>query len=223
MAELDDGAPVPTSDGAGRRSGDSLADTCGIVLAGGRASRFGRNKLDATVGTRSLLSLAVETLSSICDEVVVTVAPDYRPRDLPANTRVVVDAAPFGGPVLGLLSGARATQRNRLLVVGGDMPTLVPDVLRQLLAALSGAQHEVAVLGLGQSDEPQPLPLALKRRSLLERHPDHELMAGRSLRWLLDRLDRSVIPESAWRLADPMALTLRDVDRPEDLADLRSP
>lgn len=222
MADLHDGAPVPASDGVGRRSGDSPADTCGIVLAGGRATRFGRNKLDARVGSRSLLSLAVATLSDICDEVIVTVAPDYRPRDLPANARVVVDAAPFGGPLLGLLSGARATERDRLLVVGGDMPTLVPDVLRQLLAALSGPQHELVVLGLGRSDEPQPLPLALKRRSLLERHPDHESMDGRSLRWLLDRLDRRVIPEASWRLADPMALTLRDVDRPEDLADLRS-
>jgi molybdopterin-guanine dinucleotide biosynthesis protein A len=116
-----------------------------------------------------------------------------------------------------------ATERDRLLVVGGDMPTLVPDVLRQLLAALSGSPHEAVALGLGVADEPQPLPFAIVRRSLLERGMDLESMAGRSLRWLLDGLDRRVIPEDAWRLTDPLASTLCDIDRPDDLADLRSP
>jgi hypothetical protein len=79
------------------------------------------------------------------------------------------------------------------------------------------------VLGLGVADEPQPLPLAIERRSLLEHGKNLESLAGRSLRWLLDGLEHGVIPEAAWRLADPPASTLRDVDRPEDLADLRSP
>jgi molybdopterin-guanine dinucleotide biosynthesis protein A len=208
---------------ANHPTGIPRADACGIVLAGGRASRFGGDKLTAMVGARPLLSLAVETVAGVCEEVIVTIAPGYHTPSLPPNARAVVDVAPFGGPLLGLLSGAMHTERDRLLVVGGDMPTMVPEVLRQLLAALSESPQEAVALGLGPADEPQPLPLAIKRRSLIERGEDLESVAGRSLRWLLDGLDRRVIPEAAWRLADPLASTLCDVDRPDDLADLRSP
>jgi molybdenum cofactor guanylyltransferase len=195
-----------------------MADTCGVILAGGRASRFGRDKLSATLGSRPLLSLAIEAVSGMCEEVVVTVAAGYHLPLLPPNARPVVDPAPYQGPLAGLLSGAMATHQDRLLVVGGDMPTLVPDVLRQLLEALSGP-HRAAMLGLGPSADPQPLPCALQRRALLARGPDQASVVGRPLRWMLDMLEPVVVPESAWRRADPDGLTLRDIDEPADLAD----
>jgi molybdenum cofactor guanylyltransferase len=218
VADTDGGARVGAPGLATGAATNLRSDTCGIVLAGGRSSRFGRDKLSASVAARPLLILAVEAVASICAEVVVTVAAGYRLPLLPPNARPVVDPAPYQGPLAGLLSGAMATHRDRLLVVGGDMPTLVPDVLRQLLDALSGP-HRAAMLGLGPSADPQPLPCALQRRALLARGPDQASVVGRPLRWMLDMLEPVVVPESAWRRADPDGLTLRDIDEPADLAD----
>ena len=187
------------------------------MLAGGRASRFGGDKLSAREGSHSLLALAVGALSAVCEEVIVAVAAEYRPPPLPSAARLVVDPEPYRGPVMGLLSGAMATDRRLLLVAGGDMPTLVPDVLRQLLEAVA-TTHQAAVLGLGPEYAVQPLPHAIRRSAVLERCEDPGSSGSRSLRWLLRSLDCFVIPEDAWRVADPLGLTLRDVDRPEDLS-----
>ena len=194
-----------------------MEDTCGIVLAGGRASRFGGDKLSAREGSRPLLALAVEALSAVCEEVVVAVAAAYRPPALPSAARLVADPEPYRGPVMGLLSAAMATDRKLLLVAGGDMPTLVPDVLRQLLEAVATA-HQAAALGLGLECAAQSLPHALRRSALLEQSWDPESSGGRSLRWLLRSLDCFVIPEATWRVSDPLGRTLRDVDWPEDLS-----
>jgi len=215
-----DASGADPADGPADPSGVPLVpmdDTCGIVLAGGRASRFGGDKLSAREGSRSLLALAVEALSAVCEEVVVAVAAGYRPPPLPPAARLVTDPEPYRGPVMGLLSGAMATDRRLLVVAGGDMPALVPDVLRQLLAAVA-TTHQAAVLGLGPECAVQPLPLALRRSTVLERFWDPGSSGGRSLLWLLRSLDCFVIPEDAWRIADPLGMTLRDVDRPEDLS-----
>ena len=192
-------------------------DACGIVLAGGRSRRFGGDKLIATIGDRPLLSLAVDAVSTVCDEVVVAVASGYRPpMTFPEHVRTVVDIEPDGGPLTGLLTGAMAAHRERLLVVAGDMPLLVVSVLRMLLEAL-GSSREAAALGWGQEDTAQPLPLALRRTAALVALETSVEPGRGSLRSLLGRLDIVVIPEPSWRTLDPDGATLRDVDRPEDL------
>lgn len=187
------------------------------MLAGGRASRFGRDKLSVTVASRPLLALAIDAVARVCDEVVVTIAPGYRPPPLPAELRLVVDPTPHEGPVSGILSGAATTEMGVLLVVGGDMPTLVPAVLEMLVAATRDSGRPT-VLGLGDVDTPQPLPHALQRAALSGWPGDRPREKSPSIRSLLRSLDCRVIPEAVWRSLDPAGLTLRDVDRPDDLA-----
>jgi molybdopterin-guanine dinucleotide biosynthesis protein A len=93
------------------------------------------------------------------------------------------------------------------------MPTMVPDVLADLLDALE--RREAAVLA--DDDGPRPLPLAV-RRSLAAPAVERLLDAGeRRLRALLEALDVEVLPPDAWRRRDPLGATLRDVDVPDDL------
>ena len=58
----------------------SAARVTGIVLAGGRSTRFGGDKLAAEIGGRPLLHLAIEAVAGVVDEVVVVVAPGCRHR-----------------------------------------------------------------------------------------------------------------------------------------------
>ena len=134
------------------------ADRVGaIVLAGGRSSRFGRDKLAEPVDGRPMLDLAIDAVRGLTSDVIVVVAPDDA-RDVPADVRVVRDARPFDGPLAGLATGLAAVDpaTEWVLVVGGDMPALVPAVLARLLDALDG--HEVAVLA--DDAGPRPLPIA---------------------------------------------------------------
>ena len=50
--------------------------TSAIVLAGGASTRFGGDKLRATLDGRPLLDHALEAVGAIANPVVVVIAPD---------------------------------------------------------------------------------------------------------------------------------------------------
>jgi molybdopterin-guanine dinucleotide biosynthesis protein A len=192
-------------------------EASGIVLAGGRSSRFGRDKLVEPVGGRPLVQHAIATLAGLCREVLVVVPPvgDGPPMPTDVDARLVRDPEPFGGPLMGLLAGLEQAREPIALVVGGDMPDLQPAVLRSLVAALDDPDAEAALLGhRGRS---QPLPVAVRNGAATP--AARRLLADgeRSLTALAGKLRVAVIDEIEWRGLDPTAATLRDIDRPEDL------
>jgi molybdopterin-guanine dinucleotide biosynthesis protein A len=191
----------------------------GIVLAGGRSSRFGSDKLAARYGDLTVLDLAVAAVGSVASEVIVVLAPgDDRP--LPATSVPVqraIDPEPFGGPLVGLLAGLEAAREPVALVVGGDMPTLAPDVLRMMIGLLLASEGTRDAAVLVQRGEMRPLPCAI-RNGAATQAARHLLGEGdRSLLSLIRSLSALLVAESDWRPLDPTAATLLDVDVPGDL------
>ena len=185
-----------------------------IVLAGGRSSRFGRDKLAEPIDGRPMLDHAVDAVRAIATEIVVVAARDGA-TVMPAGVRVVHDARAYEGPLAGLATGLAGLEPavERIVVVGGDMPTIVPAVLRRMIDRLEG--HDLVVLAddVGQ----RPLPMAL-RRTHVGPAVDRLLGSGeRRLRALLVELDVVVLEPATWRADDPSGETLRDVDVPDDL------
>ncbi len=186
-----------------------------IVLAGGRSARFGRDKLAEPIDGRPLLHHAIAAVRDVATDIVVVAAPDANP-DLPDGVHLAHDPVACEGPLAGLAAGLAALDPavDRLIVVAGDMPTLVPAVLQGLLDTVASGP-DAAILGL-DGDTP-PLPLALRRRRA-QAAVGTLLDAGeRRLRAISNVLDAQVIPEATWRLDDPSAATLRDIDTPGDL------
>jgi molybdopterin-guanine dinucleotide biosynthesis protein A len=190
----------------------------GIVLAGGRSDRFGRDKLAEIVNTRPLLHHAVTAVAGLCTEVVVVVGPERPAPGLPADapTRIVRDPEPYGGPLVGLLAGLEAAREPVALVVAGDMPTLQPAVLAALLRTLDDTDTEVGLLE--HQGRASPLPAALRNGAATPRAQRLLAQDERRLSALMDGLRAHVIAEGDWRGLDPTAATLRDIDTPEDLA-----
>jgi molybdopterin-guanine dinucleotide biosynthesis protein A len=210
------GGSARPSGGSARRSGGSARVT-GVVLAGGRSMRFGRNKLAEPMADGStILAHAVAAAALVCREVVVVIAPDAPvPAGLPANARVVVDPESFGGPLVGLAAGLARVSDEVVLVAGGDMPDLVPSVLARLAQVL--ADGSAGAVRLADRDQAAALPCAVRREPAL-RAAESALGAGdRRLRGLFERLVVELVPEADWRILDPAARTLGDIDRPEDL------
>jgi molybdopterin-guanine dinucleotide biosynthesis protein A len=189
-----------------------------IVLAGGRSSRFGTDKLARQLDGRPLLDHAIDAVRAVEPEVevVVVTRPDGRP-EVPSDVRVARDPIAFEGPLAGLVAGMSVLPDgvDRVLVVGGDMPTLVPAILRRLLAAVEDEAVELAALEDGGLA--RPLPMAL-RRAPAEEAARALLDAGeRRLRALAGSLASMAVPEREWRAIDATGATLRDVDVPADL------
>lgn len=188
-----------------------------IVLAGGRSSRFGRDKLAEPIDGRALLHHAIDTVRPFARETVVVLRPDALP-DVPPDVRIAHDPAPFEGPLVGLLAGLVAATGTTVLVAAGDMPELVPSVVELLLAALDDPRTEAALLV--QDGRSRPLPMALRR--LPARVAAARLVAAgeRRLGALPAALATTAIDEAAWRALDPDGRTMRDIDT---TADLRGP
>ncbi len=183
-----------------------------IVLAGGRSSRFGRDKLAEPLDGRPLLAHAVGVVQAIADDVVVVLAPDA-PEPSLAGVRFARDPEPFGGPLVGLLAGLEVVTEETVLVVAGDMPSLDPGVLRLVIECLDGVQASALLDG----ETIRPLPAAFLRSAARAAGLRLRDTGERSLRALFGEIVVRTIPDTAWRALDPTAVTLRDIDRPSDL------
>lgn len=189
----------------------------GIVLAGGRSTRFGADKLRAELGGRPLLHHPIVVLAEVCSEVLVALAPDAPEPTLPGGVavpiRIVRDAMADAGPLAGLVAGLEAAGEGIVLVVGGDQPDLRPELLRLLVSSLGEASAAV----LADGEAPRSLPLVVRRDPALVVARRALGSERRSLLGVIFGLGCVVVPESAWRTADPEGSWRRDVDRPSDL------
>ena len=185
-----------------------------IVLAGGRSSRFGRDKLAEPVGGTRLLDRAIAAVRPLASEVLVVTAPGGRP-DLPDDVRLVQDPVAFEGPLSGLVTGLDAAREPLAIVVGGDSPSLVGAVLASMLDRLDRPGIQAVVLG--HEGRPRPLPIAVRREPALVHARELFESGEQRLRSVLDRLEVEVIPELVWRELDPDAATVRDIDTPDDV------
>lgn len=185
-----------------------------IVLAGGRSSRFGRDKLAETFGGRTVLEQSIAAVGPLVRETVVVTASDGAPA-VPDDVVLVRDPRPYEGPLSGLLTGLRVATQPVVLLVGGDMPTMVDPVLGLLLAELADPMIEAAMLE--DDGRGRPLPGAFRVAAALA--AAERLVAGgdRSLRALYGALVTALIAEATWRRLDPEGRTLRDIDTPADL------
>lgn len=199
------------------------SDTDGIVLAGGRSSRFGRDKLAEPIDGEPLLWRPIRALAAAdCDGIVVVIGPEADEPALPAELASIVrftrDPEAFGGPLVGLRSGLVESNATRVLVAAGDQPELRPGLLRLLRGAVRDGGHApAAAILVDPVGVRRPLPCVLDRRLALAA-ADELLAAGeRRLRAVLDRLETVAIDEAGWRPADPDGDWTRDIDAPEDL------
>jgi molybdopterin-guanine dinucleotide biosynthesis protein A len=213
----------------------------GIVLAGGRSARFGRDKLSAMLGDRPLIAHAIHAVGSVTD-VVIVAGPhradpnahsgDDQQRIEAAHwttrpVRATSDGEPAGGPLVGLraaLAAAIQEGADEAVVVGGDMPWLRPAVLERMLVALDrdgtpprrASGHPEAVVAV-RAGSWRPLPIALRVPAAAIATDAHLSDGARDLFGMLRRLDLTILPEAEWRPLDAGGATFRDVDRPHDL------
>lgn len=184
----------------------------GILLAAGKSTRFGANKLlHPLPDGMPLVVAALRNLRQGVDEVVVVVRPDDTDllRLLSREAaRVVACAAAERGMGASLACGVAASSHaDGWLVALGDMPHIPPAVIASVAERLRNGAAIVA-------------PTLDGRRG-------HPVGFGRDLFEPLSKLDgdtgaRSIIEANAARLqllACQSAGVLRDIDTPADLQD----
>jgi molybdopterin-guanine dinucleotide biosynthesis protein A len=191
-----------------------------VVLAGGASSRFGADKLAAPMDGRPLLHHALGAVDEVAATIVLVLAPGVgSPALPPLRARILVahDPDAHQGPLAGLVASLASLPAgiDRAVLVGGDMPSLVPDVLHRLLECLV-VDPSLGVATL-EAEPAASLPMAVRPSAVGPAASELLADGRRALRGLLARVPAAVIPAADWRALDPDGRTLRDVDTPRDL------
>jgi molybdenum cofactor guanylyltransferase len=190
-----------------------LPEASGVVLAGGRSLRMGRDKLPLKIGGVSLLEHVVNVLASRCAEVIVVGGGDV-PRDVTGQR--VPDLRPGReGPLAGMEAGLSAARHPIVFVAAGDMPFVPGAMVDFLLGRL--AQRGLSAVLPRHGGRPQPLCAAYDR-AILPRLASALDAGMRSVRDLLGDLEEIEYIETGElrRFGDP-DLFLMNVNSPADL------
>lgn len=191
----------------------------GILLAGGRSRRMGRDKaLLPLPGTERLTF--VEHLSTMltacCSEVVLVARDAEQAAEYAfADIQTITDEAPDIGPLMGLYSGLRAITASHALVIAVDMPFVQPAVVRLLLSQPQDDALLVPVVnGFHQ------VLLAVYPRSILPAVEERLRAGRRDPRSLLAVARVRSIDEAQLRAVDPQLRSFVNINTPEELTNL---
>jgi molybdenum cofactor guanylyltransferase len=187
-----------------------------IVLAGGAGTRLGGvNKALVEVGGRRVVDRLLAALRPLGGDIVL-VNNDGSLAGIP-GTRVVPDAEPGAGPLMGLYSGLQAVTTPLAVAVACDLPFVSTDLLRGLLALAEGYDAVVPVLG------EQPEPLHAVYRAACAPAIQNALAQGRKrVNSFFDDVRVRYVREDELRAWDPELRSFLNVNRPDDLARARA-
>ena len=111
----------------------------GIILAGGKSSRLGRDKAWEDVGGQRIIDRVIGALQSSCDEVLIIGDRPERQNELslPKCIQYRSDDLKGRGSIGGLYTGLKGSDTLWSLVVACDMPFISRELIRFMLSIIS--------------------------------------------------------------------------------------
>ncbi len=102
----------------------------GIILAGGKGIRLGRNKGMAELNGRHLIEYVIENLSEICDEILISSNSDQCEK---FGFPVIPDRYHGKGPMAGIHACLVESKNEHNIIVSVDTPFVGPEFIQFLL------------------------------------------------------------------------------------------
>ena len=129
-------------------SGTVTTSMTGVMLAGGKSRRLGRDKRFVELQGRTLFERSLSVLESLFPEILVVVAEPH-PQLAGLQHRLVTDLIPDCATLGGLYTGLSYATHPRIFAVACDMPFLDPRVVQQMAALSQQADIVMARLANG--------------------------------------------------------------------------
>ncbi|MCD6506951.1 molybdenum cofactor guanylyltransferase [Candidatus Poribacteria bacterium] len=183
-----------------------------IVLAGGRSSRFKRDKALILWEGKPLIVRQVDMLKGLFDEIIVVTGNERRYEEL-IDVKVVKDLIKGKGPLGGIHAGLSSSSNDYNLILPCDMPLLNEKVISLLLDEINGRSRIILPVVRGYVE---PL-VGIYHRDCI---PFAEmLLRGGKLKvlGLMDFVPTKLIPENRVLEVDPNLTSFLNLNSPEDL------
>lgn len=200
----------------GRATPQRAPRVAAIVLAAGKSSRMGSNKLMAEAGGAPLLAHVLGTLKrSAVDDIIVVTGHEAEAVKalLPEGQRSVHNPRYAEGLSTSVAAGLRDIgQADAALVCLGDMPLVDAQTINKLIAAFNPTEHRSICLPTFEGKRGNPVLWGRRHFAALS------AITG-------DQGGRAIVEDLAEEVVDVPVTSdgvLRDADTPEALAEIRS-
>jgi molybdopterin-guanine dinucleotide biosynthesis protein A len=112
-----------------------------IVLAGGKNSRMGRQKIFLRLGESTILESQIDLLREIFEEIIiVTNTPDAFQK---VDTKVIRDIISGHGPIGGLYSGLAVSSNIHNFLIACDMPFINVELIHYMINQID--EHDIVI------------------------------------------------------------------------------
>lgn len=190
----------------------------GLVLAGGKSTRFGSDKASAPLLDRPMLQWTVAALSEVCQALVIVAAKDQLLPQVEAGPPMTMarDMYEARGPLAGIVSGLSAVETPLCFVVSCDAPLVVPRLVTFLAARAEGWD----VVCPYASGFLQPLAALYRTETCL---PVFRDFVGRDVLKItaaFGPLRTKIVREDELRAIDPDLESFLNANRPEALGEV---
>jgi molybdenum cofactor guanylyltransferase len=132
------------------------ASLYGLVLAGGRSARMGRDKAALAAAGRTQLERAMALIAPHVERAFVSVRADQSSDPLRAGFPQIVDRHAGLGPIAGILAAQAQYPEHAWLVLACDLPLLDAATLAHLLRSRAPAREATAYRS-SHDGRPEPL------------------------------------------------------------------
>ena len=192
-----------------------VSDLAAFILAGGKSSRMGKDKVFLEIDGRTLLQRSLALAASVTHDVRIV----GNHEKLSDFKNVIEDVYPNRGPLGGIHAALKSSTAEWNLMLAVDLPFMEPGFLAYLV---STARRSQATITVPRADGGlQPL-CAVYRRTFAE-SAEQALRAGENK---IDKLflpaDTRVVEEDELKRADFSGELFRNVNTPEDWEKVRS-
>ena len=189
-------------------------DVTGVILAGGKSSRYGTNKAFAKINGIPLIENVIRVMRSLFqDLVLITNTPDeYAYLELPMYEDLIEDLGPIGG----IYTALNSITNDAGFFVACDMPSLNPGLIRYMV----GIRDDFDVVVPKISWKMETLHALYSRRCLPAVKRLIDLREYQTIRFFPVVSVRHV-KENEIRRFDPELRSFFNVNRPEELGEVK--
>jgi molybdopterin-guanine dinucleotide biosynthesis protein A len=119
----------------------------GVILAGGKKSRFGRAKAQEVIDGQSMLERVIAAVSQVTENILIVASQEKTNSLLGGypDQRIVEDIYPGTGVLGAIYTGLHHAATPCVLVVGCDMPFLNPHLLRYMAKVAQESRADAIV------------------------------------------------------------------------------
>jgi molybdopterin-guanine dinucleotide biosynthesis protein A len=182
----------------------------GVILAGGKSSRYGANKAFVEIHGTKLIERVVRVMASLFERLVlVTNTPhEYSYLALP----MVEDMIKGLGPIGGIHTGLEAISDETGFFVACDMPYLNENLLRHMVALKEGFDAVIPRIGWMV----EPLHAIYTKQCLPAVRESLDSRAYQAMRFF-QKIRVRYVDEDELRRFDPQLRSFLNINKPEDL------